>query len=78
MKLPINDTFTRSILVQANIELEEARQRGLASRFPLLVPQEPVTLCAADVDAVLTALYVFGYFTPPLWREIDHASTQNT
>lgn len=69
MKLPINDSFAIQVANQANIELEEARQRTLASRYPHMAPQEPVRLSIAEVETVLTALHVLGYYTPPLWRD---------
>lgn len=71
MKLPINDSFAIQVANQANIELEEARQRTLVSRYPHMAPQEPVRLSISEVEAVLTALHVLGHFTPPLWRETE-------
>ena len=68
MKLPINDSFVIQVANQANIDREEMRKRNLASAGAVLVPQEPVLIPLADVEAVLVALHVLGHYTPPLWR----------
>lgn len=49
---------------KANEILEQKRQRQLKGASPSLVPDKPVRMCLAEVEAVLTAL--------EKWNKIDN------